>query len=260
MAEQDARSRSAAGAEKAPSESPAKGSGLMQAVSGVSSNAGLLGLHMVSSTAVGLAMGWFLDKWLGTKPWLMIVFLGMGIVEGFRNMWKEAQRIRRHEDAVQVARESGEAPPEAPGERKLVFFKKAHFVNTYASPTRTTADVADTAGEHRNADAPVVEEKTHPAGEKNDEVLDEEALRQALIRELEEAKGDPEVAQALRTLLRQAEEDANSANKLTMQTMADVLNAAASEGADKGGQAASAADGKGAGAAGPRKAKPDEES
>lgn len=42
---------------------------------------------MVAATFIGLAMGYYLDKWLGTDPWLTLVFLLLGIVSGFRNIY-----------------------------------------------------------------------------------------------------------------------------------------------------------------------------
>lgn len=57
--------------------------------------AGTIGLHMVSATFVGLAMGYFLDKWLDTGPWLLVIFLILGIVTGFRDIFREARRIHR---------------------------------------------------------------------------------------------------------------------------------------------------------------------
>lgn len=57
--------------------------------------AGTIGLHMVSATFVGLAMGYFLDMWLGTEPWLLVIFLILGIVAGFRDIFREARRIHR---------------------------------------------------------------------------------------------------------------------------------------------------------------------
>ncbi|PLX83933.1 MAG: magnesium transporter [Desulfuromonas sp.] len=46
-----------------------------------------VGTSMVAATLIGLAMGYYLDKWLGTSPWLTLVFLGFGIVSGFRNIY-----------------------------------------------------------------------------------------------------------------------------------------------------------------------------
>ncbi|TVM16696.1 ATP synthase subunit [Oceanidesulfovibrio indonesiensis] len=60
---------------------------------------GTIGMHLVGSTFIGLAMGYYLDKWLdpkyGTKPYLTFFFLFMGIVAGFRNVYFEARRLQR---------------------------------------------------------------------------------------------------------------------------------------------------------------------
>jgi ATP synthase protein I len=48
-----------------------------------------IGLTMVLSTVVGLAMGVGLDRWLGfTSPWGTLFFLLLGIVAGFYNLFK----------------------------------------------------------------------------------------------------------------------------------------------------------------------------
>lgn len=59
------------------------------------STVGNIGLQLVVSTFVGLAMGYFLDKWLGTGPWLLILFLLAGIAAGFRDVYREAMRLQR---------------------------------------------------------------------------------------------------------------------------------------------------------------------
>lgn len=48
---------------------------------------GSLGFTLVGSTFLGLAFGYFLDGRLGTAPWLMIVFLLVGITAGFVNIF-----------------------------------------------------------------------------------------------------------------------------------------------------------------------------
>lgn len=68
-----------------------KPSGAMELLS----TAGTIGLQLVCATFIGLAMGYFLDKWLGTSPWLLIVFLLLGIAAGFRDVYLEARRIQR---------------------------------------------------------------------------------------------------------------------------------------------------------------------
>ncbi len=46
-----------------------------------------VGISMVAATFIGLAMGYYLDKWLETSPWMTLIFLGFGIVSGFRNVY-----------------------------------------------------------------------------------------------------------------------------------------------------------------------------
>lgn len=51
---------------------------------------------MVAATFIGLAMGYYLDKWLGTDPWLTLIFLLFGIIAGFRNIFiLTARELRR---------------------------------------------------------------------------------------------------------------------------------------------------------------------
>ena len=61
-----------------------------------------VGISMVASTFIGLAMGYYLDKWLGTAPWLTLIFLGFGIVSGFRNIYILTEReLRRQKNEPQ---------------------------------------------------------------------------------------------------------------------------------------------------------------
>jgi F0F1-type ATP synthase assembly protein I len=46
---------------------------------------------MVAFTAAGLAIGWFLDNLLGTR-FLKVVFLFIGIIGGFRELFKLAKK------------------------------------------------------------------------------------------------------------------------------------------------------------------------
>jgi ATP synthase protein I len=56
-------------------------------------DAGTIGIQLVASTFIGLAIGYYLDEWLGTKPWLLIFFLLMGIAAGFKTVYQEAKKI-----------------------------------------------------------------------------------------------------------------------------------------------------------------------
>ncbi|MCK9172665.1 MAG: AtpZ/AtpI family protein [Desulfuromonas thiophila] len=60
-----------------------------------------VGICMVASILIGMAMGYYLDQWLGTAPWLLLIFLGFGIASGFRNIFilteRELKRQKREE-------------------------------------------------------------------------------------------------------------------------------------------------------------------
>jgi ATP synthase protein I len=68
-----------------------------------------VGISMVASCLIGLAMGYYLDKWLGLSPWLTLIFLGIGIVSGFRNVYilteRELRRQEREEEKEQQDRD-----------------------------------------------------------------------------------------------------------------------------------------------------------
>ena len=48
-------------------------------------NASTVGMALVSGMLVGGAIGYFLDKWLGTSPWLLFIFLIFGFIAGVKN-------------------------------------------------------------------------------------------------------------------------------------------------------------------------------
>lgn len=55
-----------------------------------------VGMSMVLAICLGALIGYYLDKWLGTSPWLLLVFLGFGVAAAFRNlfvMYKKAEKM-----------------------------------------------------------------------------------------------------------------------------------------------------------------------
>ena len=64
-----------------------------------------VGICMVASCLIGLAMGFYLDKWLDTSPWLTMIFLGLGIASGFRSIFILTTRELRRQE--QEGREDG---------------------------------------------------------------------------------------------------------------------------------------------------------
>jgi ATP synthase protein I len=51
-----------------------------------------LATEMIAGVAVGGFIGWTLDRWLGTAPILMVVFLILGAAAGILNVIRNAQR------------------------------------------------------------------------------------------------------------------------------------------------------------------------
>jgi ATP synthase protein I len=53
-----------------------------------------LGLMLPSSIAVGLFFGYLLDKALGTRPWMMIVFFLFGTASGIYNLLRGLNKLQ----------------------------------------------------------------------------------------------------------------------------------------------------------------------
>jgi ATP synthase protein I len=56
-----------------------------------------LGLILPSSIAVGLFLGYFLDRWLGTAPWLLLAFTVLGIVSGLLSLFRALKKQMKDE-------------------------------------------------------------------------------------------------------------------------------------------------------------------
>ena len=50
-----------------------------------------VGVELVSALAIGVAIGWLLDQWLDTRPWLMLVFIFLGGAAGILNVYRMAR-------------------------------------------------------------------------------------------------------------------------------------------------------------------------
>ena len=56
-----------------------------------------LGSELVSAVAVGTIIGFILDSWFDTKPWLIIIFFFLGTVAGILNVIRTANRMQKED-------------------------------------------------------------------------------------------------------------------------------------------------------------------
>jgi len=57
-----------------------------------------IGVTLVVTTVIGLVAGYYADRWLDTKPWLLLLGLGFGIAAGFVNLFRSVKRAERELD------------------------------------------------------------------------------------------------------------------------------------------------------------------
>ena len=60
-------------------------------------NAFKLGTELVAAVAVGTIIGFILDNWFDTKPWLIIIFFFLGAIAGILNVIRSAKRMQKND-------------------------------------------------------------------------------------------------------------------------------------------------------------------
>ena len=53
--------------------------------------------EMVAAVVVGTIIGFILDNWFGTKPWLILIFFFVGVIAGITNVFKSAKKMQNKE-------------------------------------------------------------------------------------------------------------------------------------------------------------------
>ena len=56
-----------------------------------------LSTELVSAVAVGTIIGFILDNWFGTKPWLILIFFFIGVVAGILNVIRVANNMQKED-------------------------------------------------------------------------------------------------------------------------------------------------------------------
>ena len=60
-------------------------------------NAFKLGTELVAAVAVGTIIGFILDSWFDTKPWLIIIFFFLGAAAGMLNVIRTANQMQKED-------------------------------------------------------------------------------------------------------------------------------------------------------------------
>ena len=72
--------------------------------------------ELVVAVVAGFLAGWALDRWLGTSPWGVLIFVPLGMAAGILNVMRAAKSLeaQRHLDAIAAAtpEDGGEKPEE----------------------------------------------------------------------------------------------------------------------------------------------------
>ena len=54
-----------------------------------------LGTELVAAVVVGTIIGFILDSWFDTKPWLIIIFFFLGAAAGMLNVIRAANKMQK---------------------------------------------------------------------------------------------------------------------------------------------------------------------
>ena len=54
-----------------------------------------LSTELVAAVAVGTIIGFILDNWFGTKPWLILIFFFVGVIAGIMIVIKSAKKMQK---------------------------------------------------------------------------------------------------------------------------------------------------------------------
>ena len=54
-----------------------------------------LSTELVSAVLVATIIGFILDNWFGTKPWLIIIFFFIGVAAGIINVIRSAKKMQK---------------------------------------------------------------------------------------------------------------------------------------------------------------------
>jgi ATP synthase protein I len=71
----------------APANKPGEGTGAALAFGW------RIGIELLGAIAVSVFIGWAFDRWLGTRPWGMVIFFFLGIATGMVNVYRAVKGL-----------------------------------------------------------------------------------------------------------------------------------------------------------------------
>jgi ATP synthase protein I len=80
-------------------------------------SASSIGLSMVFSIFFGVAIGYYLDKKLDTRPWLLLVGLLVGVIAAFNNFYLLSKRLERQRTDIYGQDEDPKSDKRGPDKR-----------------------------------------------------------------------------------------------------------------------------------------------
>jgi ATP synthase protein I len=86
---------------------------------------GTVGLEIVLSILLGLWIGTKMDGWLGTSPWMAVLWFSFGCgaaIKAVHRSWKEMQAAAKREEA-----EQGNPEPLFPDDKSLAWQREAEL-------------------------------------------------------------------------------------------------------------------------------------
>ena len=57
-------------------------------------------VEMIAALVTGFGAGYVLDQWLGTRPWMMIVFFFLGTGAAFVNLMRVARQLEQQKESA----------------------------------------------------------------------------------------------------------------------------------------------------------------
>lgn len=129
---------------------------------------GTIGLEIVLSILVGLWLGTRLDAWLGTAPWMAVLWFAFGCAaatKAVHRSWKDMQAAAKREEA-----EQGNPAPQFPDETSLKWQREAERERSRREAEGGEAEggAAESAAEAESGEAGEAERSATREAEKRD--------------------------------------------------------------------------------------------